>query len=159
MRAVLHALKYRGATCVMADVAEFLGSWRRSHPFTWPWAGIPDLAVQPLVGAPQSVRRRGFDQAGLLAEAARRSLAPQAAPVSVLARRDGLMPQAKLAEHLLRRANASGVFALAAGAKAPAAVLLVDDVVTTGATMAEAARVLRAAGTGRVFGFALALGA
>ena len=55
-----------------------------------------------------------------------------------------------------RRRNVDGCFAVARGARVPETVWLVDDVVTTGATLGEAARVLRAAGARRVAAVCLA---
>ncbi len=52
-----------------------------------------------------------------------------------------------------RRANVAGAFSLAAGVRAVlegAHVLLIDDVLTTGATACEAAETLIAAGAARV---------
>jgi predicted amidophosphoribosyltransferase len=49
-----------------------------------------------------------------------------------------------------------GAFALREGAALPAHVALLDDVMTTGATLAECARVLRRAGVARVDVWALA---
>lgn len=55
-----------------------------------------------------------------------------------------------------RRRNVSGAFALRAEVQLPPHVALVDDVMTTGATLAECARVLKRAGVSRVDVWALA---
>jgi predicted amidophosphoribosyltransferase len=49
-----------------------------------------------------------------------------------------------------------GAFALRAGIALPAHVAILDDVMTTGTTLAECARVLRRAGVSRVDVWALA---
>lgn len=158
LRAALRSLKYRGIIRLQPSLSEFLRDWQAARCGPWPWAGAAGLAIQPLIAAPKSVRARGFDQAAVLAGLVRRLFVPWAAETSVLVRRDSLTPQAKLAVGL-RPANVSGAFLVRPGAPLPESVLLVDDVVTSGATLNEAARVLRAAGVKRIFGFALALGA
>lgn len=158
LRAAIHALKYRGVERLAAPLAEFLRSWRLARCGPWPWAGATDLSVQSLCGAPANVRARGFDQADILSKLIRRELIPWAVPIGLLLRRDSLSPQAKIAAGL-RRANVAGAFSVRSHVRVPESVVLVDDVLTTGSTMSEAARVLRAAGVRQVFGFALALGA
>ncbi|HEX4866494.1 MAG TPA: phosphoribosyltransferase family protein [Acidimicrobiales bacterium] len=87
---------------------------------------------------PERIRRRGFDQAELLARAlARRWNLPcrgflRRVPGAAQAGRGAAARRANPAFH-------------ARGAVAPA-VVVVDDVVTTGATLGAAAQVLRAAG-------------
>jgi ComF family protein len=90
--------------------------------------------------------RRGFNQAELLAqEIARRS----ATPVRRSVRRiRGTAPQAGLT-HAKRRQNVAGAFRVA-GRVEGMRVLLVDDVLTTGATASACARALKAAGAERV---------
>ena len=101
------------------------------------------LLLVPVPSAPAAVRARGHDHAWRLAQAAARLL-----PAGVTAARL-LVPTRRVADqaglsHAARAANLRG--ALAARTGAPGRVVVVDDVMTTGATLVEAARALRAAG-------------
>lgn len=85
---------------------------------------------------------RGFDHAELLARAVARRWERRAVP---LLRREPGPPQAGHTA-VDRRSNPS----FRARRPAPASVILVDDVVTTGATLTAAARTLRRAGAATV---------
>lgn len=85
---------------------------------------------------------------------ARRSCAPLRP--ELLARRRRTRPQASLSPNQRRR-NVRGAFRVRPHRDLPGAcVLLVDDILTTGATMNEAARTLLAAGAARVYAAVLA---
>jgi len=100
-------------------------------------------AVVPVPPAPSRLRRRGFDPAGELAGALAERLS---SPLELcLVRRGGRRQVGRRrAERLGQppRIHATGI--------APRSVLLVDDVLTTGATMTACAQALRAAGAARV---------
>ena len=66
-----------------------------------------------------------------------------------LLRRRHTAPQSEL-DAAARRRNVRGCFALGPGPPLPAQLALFDDVMTTGATLHEAARLLRRAGVARV---------
>ena len=95
-------------------------------------------------------RARGYDQSRLLAEAVGRRLDMPAIPL--LEKHHATKTQSRLARPEQRRANVSGAYRLCADGKAAAGkrVLLIDDVLTTGATLSECARMLRAAGAAEV---------
>lgn len=88
------------------------------------------------------LRERGFDQAELLARAVGRELSIPIA--ATLRKRRDTKPQSGIQEDAARRANALGAYERLPGvALAGKRVVLVDDVVTSGSTLAECARLLR----------------
>jgi predicted amidophosphoribosyltransferase len=96
------------------------------------------------------VLERGFNQSELIARRVARRIERPFAVLLRRVRRTG--PQARLPGEK-RAANVRGAFA-ATGAcrRVSGGVLLVDDVLTTGNTLREAAGALRKAGVGDVFG-------
>ena len=99
--------------------------------------------------------RRGYDQVQLIAQAAGRELGVGAVPTLKKIRSNP--PQARISGEAQRRANVLGVYALREDADvAGKKIVLVDDILTTGATMGEAARVLLTAGAKEVHGAAVA---
>ena len=123
--------------------------WQREpRPLTLPQA----VLVVPLHRG--RLRQRGYNQALELAR-------PVARAVGVPLRTDVLRrvrvthAQTEL-DARARRRNVRGAFALAADASLPAHVAVLDDVMTTGATLAECTRVLKRAGVQTVDVWALA---
>jgi predicted amidophosphoribosyltransferase len=87
-------------------------------------------------------RRRDGDHVRRLAERAARPSGARAVPVLRLGR--PVRDSAGLGEHA-RRANLAGAMT-ASTARVGAVAVIIDDIVTTGATVSEAARALRCAG-------------
>ena len=111
------------------------------------------LPPQPALLVPVPIhaarlRERGFHPAGELAKALARAIGLPAR-CDVLRQVRETASQTGL-DRRARRRNVRGAFAIAPGFAAPPCVALVDDVVTTGATLGEAARALRRAGARRV---------
>ena len=93
--------------------------------------------------------KRGYDQSELLAKAIARELGLKAAPV--LKKKRHTPPQSTLRDPAYRRANVQGAYKPLSPAKLVGKrILLIDDVVTTGATASECARVLLISGAKEV---------
>ncbi len=104
--------------------------------------------------SPRSLRRRGFDQSQLLAQAVALDRGLEATPL--FKKRNFTGQQSRIRGYAQRKANVLGAYSLLdPEAVAGKRVLLVDDVVTTGATLSECARVLLTAGAREVFAVTL----
>lgn len=116
------------------------------------WA-MPQL-ILPVPLHRGRLRQRGYNQALELARPLAKAFG---IPVqqNVLQRIRATPAQTEL-DAVTRRRNLRGAFALRADFALPAHVTILDDVMTTGATLAECARVLRRAGVQRIDVWALA---
>ena len=132
-RAALHRLKFAGWRAVGGALGAAMASVNGFAPDAITWV--------PLSRSRRS--RRGYDQAAALAASVASIL--RVPSVRMLERTRDTPAQARRTGPERRKAM-RGAFRWAGRSPPPARVLLVDDVLTTGATAAECARVLRSAG-------------
>ena len=151
MRELVHDFKFRDRH----DARRLFGRWLTE-------AGVTLLADADLVVPVPLTRRRlatrRFNQAAMLAQEVARLTARRYEPLA-LQRIKRTQPQVGLSRQQ-RRENVAGAFAVAAAVKpvlADAKVVLLDDVITTGATARASARALKRAGAARVEVLALAM--
>lgn len=143
LRSSIHRFKFAGRVYYAPVYAD------------WMAANILENAVHPfdcITYAPVSRRRklrRGYDQAEKLARALAERLELPA--LRMLRKQRNNPPQSKTGTAQSRRANVLGVYApVHPEAIAGKRVLLIDDIITTGATAEECARVLLTAGASSV---------
>jgi len=154
--------RFGGALATAIRRLKFTGTTHVARALAPLWAPVLAAAVAEtdgiVVPVPLHWRRRlqrGFDQTWLLARHAC-ALARLPRPVTALRRTRWVVPQSTLPASE-RATNVADAFAVHPRvAVAGRAVILVDDVVTTGSTLAAAARPLLAAGATRVIGIAVA---
>lgn len=143
VRESIHRFKFKGVQGYAKPYGRLVAQCVRDH-----LDGRWDLVTWvPL--SEKRLRERGYDQAFLLANAAALELGEVA--VETLRKARNTDAQSGLAGAEARRANVLGAYTavdpeLVEGKR----VLLIDDVITTGATISECARVLRTFGAGDV---------
>lgn len=140
LREAVHAFKYRDATWLAAD----LGVWLAASVEAWYDPAAYDWVV-PVPLHRQRRRERGYNQAGLLARGVgRRFGVPVGARLLRRERRTETQTRLTAAQRI---SNVRGAFAAGSSPRLrDRRLLLVDDVMTTGATVSECARCLRSAG-------------
>jgi ComF family protein len=147
-REAVHAFKYEGLSAIaelMAqEMATCLDEWEP-----------PLAALVPVPLAGHRRRSRGYNQSELLARGLSRLTGlPMAG--GLLVRRKTAPPQARAPDEATRRANVDDAFAVRPVTGIDGPLLLVDDVMTSGATLDACARALHSIGRGPVYALTFA---
>jgi ComF family protein len=141
LRAAILRLKYGRRRALGRE----LGSYLSEHLASGPFVGVQPSVVVPVPLHASRLRERGFNQSELIAREVAAALgAPLAADALLRTRRTRPQVELRATE---RAANIHGAFDVRSpGLVEGAAVLLVDDVLTSLSTANECARVLKNAG-------------
>ena len=148
LRAAILRLKFHGWQAVAEPLGEYL--WQ-----AWQQEPLPVEALVPVPADGARLRARGYNQAALLAHVLARRVGK---PVwdGALARTRPTARQVELTS-AQRWQNVAGAFRCQDGTLVHGrAVLLIDDICTTGATLEACGAALRAAGARAVWGLVLA---
>lgn len=176
LREAIGQFKYQGIESLKKPLAELLIKYlKKENLISYLEAPLPSTVLTPI---PLTLRRklsRGFNQSELLAK----ELSPvlNCPVVNLLKRQKFSVPQARIKDWKARKENIAGTFCLSdklailmsdinnrtidVGHQYQCQyqkVILVDDVATSGATLEEAARVLKKAGIKEVYGLVVAKG-
>ena len=140
-RKILMNFKFHGARKLAHSIGYAMGDALSQSKLAdkpgWLFCAVPMT--------PAKVKARGYNQSELLAGAAARWLGMECAPGLLVKTRETQAQHGLPKEE--RRSNITGAFKTAGpGSTAGKRIVLCDDICTTGATLREAARVLREAG-------------
>jgi ComF family protein len=147
IRNAIHSLKYRGVRAAATELggllAQFLGD-----------QAIPGDVIVPVPLHPRRLRERGYNQSALLARQVTK-LTGLSLNQESLARTKDSPPQVQAGSREQRRDNVAGSFQCNNDMHGRA-VILVDDVATTGSTLSACASALKSGGATSVWGLVLA---
>lgn len=143
----IYSLKYRGVRAVAPELAQLLAGYLTSHPLTG-----SVLAPVPLHS--RRLRSRGYNQSALLARELGK-LTGLAVDERLVFRTKYAPPQVQAASREQRRSNVENSFQCGEDLSGQA-VILVDDVATTGSTLSACAAALKEAGAVSVWGLTVA---
>ncbi|MDQ3964383.1 MAG: hypothetical protein M3277_10800, partial [Actinomycetota bacterium] len=138
-RDLILGLKLRGRRVAAAPLGAAIAGWLDRH-------GTGATAITWVPGRKRDMRARGFDHAEAIARVASSLLG---LPALSLLTRTSERPDQTTLDALQRRRNLVGAFT---AATSPKAILLIDDLMTTGATLIACAQALKASGAGHVEG-------
>lgn len=144
VRSSIHRYKFHRCDFYCKPYAKLIEECLEKHP---------DITFDYITWVPLSrkrLRKRGYDQAKLLADCLARDLNK---PIwGMLRKIRNTKTQSTLKDKSQRRANIAGAYTLSHGTDVQGlTILLVDDVVTTGSTLSECAKVLLLGGAERVY--------
>jgi len=148
LRGAVHRLKYGHMPRIARPLGQLLATQLGQADFTAD-------AIVPIPLHHDRLRERGYNQAEELARALSDAWHLPMITTNI-ARERTTSQQAALKKAAERAANVHGAFRWVGTGPAPKRILLIDDVLTTGATMGACAEALRSAGSEWVCGIALA---
>ena len=148
VRQAIHHLKYQNLRAISSLLAQFLFEYTVSNP-------LPADVIVPVPLHPKRLRERGYNQSGLLAgELSKLNGLPVVEDCLIREHYKG--PQARTASVAERQQNVAGAFACRDNRLKNKAVLLIDDVSTSGTTLDACAGELKKSGAASVWGLVVA---
>lgn len=150
---LIRTAKYHGVKDISMQMGRLMVGVVVTSPEVKQWSGCPCVPV-PLY--PSRLRMRGFNQAELITHEI--SYALNSETLRLLTKVKNTKPQARLIGEERRRNLLGSIKVDKNNKNLPETVILIDDVLTTGATFEEAAKVLKEAGVKKVIGLAFAHG-
>ncbi|MFH0928428.1 MAG: ComF family protein [bacterium] len=151
VKGIIRGLKFSHASELRAALETLINRGLTKFSALMPFSS--GTIVVPIPTTPRRFRERGFDQVEWIAEVVSRGLRlPLRSVIRIVKEHNR---QSLLQTLGARQKNIAGSFGLQGDVRGKT-VILVDDVITSGATMQEIARVLREAGAAEVWGFTLA---
>ena len=152
-REIVHALKYRTGVYVLGDISKIAAKISETETF------LKDAILVPVPLHITRTMKRHYNQSELIAKAVVKKYPDANAKIAKLLRRTRRTSTQTSFDKQERAANIKGAFAATKKAgeiSKEANIVIVDDVMTSGATLSECARVLKISGFCRVDAFALA---
>lgn len=153
VRKSLARFKFNNAPIHAEALGKMLAESIKEHPDMWTvGTSPPQLIYDFITWVPLSRKRkqiRGYDQAKLLATETAKRLDSEC--VETLIKSTDVKPQSDISEAADRRANVDGVYEIIDSTFVEnKCILVIDDIITTGSTLSECAKVLLDAGANRV---------
>lgn len=149
VRELIHLFKYKDFAGLNRPLGLSLAKMIRKLP------GYGEYRLTPIPLSPKRQRMRGYNQSRLLAEVVSSEL--KLPVMDLMTRIEAKQSQVKVKDPDLRRQNVRGVFSVCKDVEIPEKIILIDDVITTGATIEEATRTLKVAGAQKVIAVAVAM--
>jgi ComF family protein len=147
-RQIIHQFKYKNLRSLAKPLGLILKNYLLSEP-------LPVDVVIPVPLHPRRLRERGYNQSALIAQEVSRLMNLPLIDGEVL-RLKYVLPQARTQSVQERHINVKDAFHCPLFSKPGKAVLLIDDVATSGATLDACAQALKLAGSGPIYGLVLA---
>ena len=163
LKEMIRRFKYQSVQSLKKPLAELIINYLKKENLTDKFSARKNNFI--LVPIPLTLRRklvRGFNQSELLAKEIGNFL--NCPVINLLKRKKFTSPQAEISDWQKRKENISGAFCLSPTYpqiyrfRKPIKVIIVDDVATSGATLEEAANVLKEAGIKEIYGLVVAKG-
>ena len=145
---IVHSLKYSGSQSLGVELGRRLGARLREQ-------GIRADALVPIPLHKRKLRERGYNQSELIARGC--------SAVSFIPLRTDFVFRGKFTQTqttlslLERKSNMDDAFECTSNRTKGKTIILVDDIITTGATIESCARVLKNAGAGKIIAASVAL--
>lgn len=147
IRDAIHSFKYENARAAAPLLGRLLAEYLTDHP-------LPGEVLAPVPLHPRKLRERGYNQAELLARETGK-IVGLPVDAKLLYRVRNTPAQARTANRQQRLDNIADAFAVR-GDLTGRALILIDDVSTTGSTLTAAAAALKQAGAASVWALTLA---